>query len=164
MHFLRLSHDNQRQHLIAFMPESKFDSRIKPTENVHMKLSLQFRTSTLVLVFGQNWNVIILGWLGRFSITPCQQIMIGNITQPFFFVDLRTYSKREMSKYFLCWREIAFLALLISLSRKMLNKAWHPDVGRSTNPKGNLVKSNWENSGPISRLYNGIAPSLLSFF
>ena len=111
------------------------------------------------IVFGQNWNVIILGWLGRFSITPCQQIMIGNITQPFFFVDLRTYSKREMSKYFPCWREIAFLALLISLSRKMLNKAWHPDVGKSTNPKGNLVKSNWENSGPISRLYNGIAPS-----
>ena len=111
------------------------------------------------IVFGKNWNVIILGWLGRFSITPCQQIMIGNITQPFFFVDLRTYSKREMSKYFLCWREIAFLALLISLSRKMLNKAWHPDVGKSTNPGGNLVKSNLENSGPISRLYNGIAPS-----
>ena len=41
----------------------------------------------------------------------------------------------------------------------MLNKAWHPDVGKSTNPRGNLVKSNLENSGPISRLYNGIAPS-----
>ena len=111
------------------------------------------------IVFGKIWNVIILGWLSRFSIIPCQQIMVGSITQPFFFVDLRTYSKREMSKYFQCWREIAFLDLLISLSRKMLNKAWHPDVGKSTNPGGNLVKSNLENSGPISRLYNGIAPS-----
>ena len=84
----------------------------------------------------KSWNVIILWWVSQFSITPCQQIMIGNITQPFHTNDFSYIS--------MFWEKN------VKICKFLL-------FGRSTNPEESCKVQFEGNLEAISRIYKGTA-------